>query len=296
MIKDFEYFAPKTLQEALTLLDKYKDESKVIAGGQSLLILMRQGLVTPKYLIDIKGISGLNYIKSDAKEGLRIGALTTHRAIEKSPVIQRKCSVLAEMETRLASIQTRSWGTIGGNLCHGDPAGDLAPVLIALNATLSTASLKGKKNMAVEDFSLDYFETALEPSELLTEIQIPVAPSHTGTAYTKFNVIESDLATVGVAVSITLGSGDGVCQDIRVALGATAPTAIRAKQSEAVVKGKKITDNLLQEAGEIASTEAEPISDIYASEEYRRELVKVLVKRVGKEALARAKQDGGLIK
>ncbi len=290
MITDFEYFAPKTLEEALTLLDKYQDEGKVIAGGQSLLILMRQRLVTPQYLIDIKGISELSYIKSDTKKGLKIGALTTHRAIEKSPVLRDKLSVLAEMETRLASIQTRNWGTIGGNLCHADPAGDPTPVLMTLNATLSMASLKGERTMAVEDFSLDYFETALEPGELLTEIQVPVVPPHTGTAYTKFNVIESDLATVGVAVSITLGAGDGICQNVRIALGAAAPTPMRAKQAEAVLRGKKITDVLLKEAGEIASTEAEPISDIYASEEYRRELVKVLVKRVGKEALARAKQ------
>ena len=290
MIRDFEYFAPETLKEALTLLDKYGDECKVIAGGQSLLILMRQGLVTPQYLIDIKGISELSYIKSEGKQGLRIGALTTHRTIEKSPVLRDKLGVLTEMENRLASIQTRNWGTIGGNICHADPAGDPAPVLMALNATLRMASLKGDRTMAVEDFSLDYFETALESGELLTEIVVPPVPPHTGTAYTKFNVIESDLATVGVAVSITLSSNDGICQDVRIALGAAAPTPIRAKQAEAVLRGKKITDNLLKEAGEIASTEAEPISDIYASEEYRRELVKVLVKRVGKEALARAKQ------
>lgn len=289
MIKDFERFAPKTLKEALALLDKYQDDCKVIAGGQSLLVLMKQGLVAPKYLVDIKGLSELSYIK-DEKGGLKIGALTTHRTIEKSPVIKKKYPVLAEMETRLASIQTRNWGTIAGNLCHADPAGDPAPVLIALNATLSTASVRGKRNMAVEDFTLDYFETALEPGELLTEIQIPAVPPHTGTAYTKFNIIESDLATVGVAVSVTLGSGDGICQNARIALGAAASTPMRAKQAEAVLKGKKITDSLLQEAGEIASSEAEPISDIQASENYRRELVKVLVKRMGKEALARAKR------
>ena len=152
------------------------------------------------------------------------------------------------------------------------------------------ASPKGERTMTVEDFSLDYFETALEPDELLTEIQVPVVLAHTGTAYTKFNVIESDLATVGVAVSVTLDSNDGICHDVRIALGASAPTPIRAKQAEEVLRGKKITDNLLTEAGQIASTEAEPVSDIYASEEYRRELVKVLVKRVGKEALAKAKQ------
>jgi len=288
MIKDFEYLAPKTLKEALTLVDKYGDDCKIIGGGQSLLILMRQGLVAPKYLISIKGLSELSYIK-DTKEGLNIGALTTHRAIEKSPVIQKKFSVLAEMEQRLASIQTRNWGTIGGNLCHGEPAGDPAPVLIVLKATLTIASLKGERNMAVEDFSVDYFEVALKHGELLTEIQLPAAPPHTGTAYTKFNVIQSDLATVGVAVSITLGSGDGICQDIRIALGASAPTPMRAKQAEEVLRSKKITDNLLKKAGEVASTEAQPISDIAASEEYRRELVRVLVARVGNEALARAK-------
>jgi carbon-monoxide dehydrogenase medium subunit len=289
MIKDFEHFAPKTLKEALALLDKYQDDCKVICGGQSLLILMRQGLVAPKYLIDIKGISELNYIK-DGKDGLKIGALTTHRTIEKSPLIKKKYPVLVEMENRLASIQTRNWGTIGGNICHGDPAGDPAPVLIALNATLSVAGTKGERNMPVEDFTLDYFETALGAGELLTEIQIPAPPPRTGTVYTKFNIIESDLATVGVAVSVTLGAGDGVCQDVRIALGAAAPMAMRAKKAEAVLKGKKITDALLAEAGEVASTEAEPISDIAASEEYRRELVKVLVKRMGNEALARAKK------
>jgi carbon-monoxide dehydrogenase medium subunit len=290
MIKDFEYLSPKTLQEALALLDKYRDECKVIAGGQSLLILMRQGLVTPEHLIDIKGISEMNYIQSDAKAGLRIGALTTHRAIEKSPAMKNGFSVLAEMERRLASIQTRNWGTIGGNVCHADPAGDPTPVLIALNATLSTVSLKGQRNMAIEDFCLDYFETALEVGELLAEIQVPPAPPHTGTAYTKFNIIESDQATVGVAVSITLNSDDGVCKDTRIVLGACAPTPRRAKQAEEVLRGKKITDNLLKEAGQIASQEAEPISDISASEEYRRELVKVLVARVGQEAFARARQ------
>ena len=145
MIRDFEYFAPKTFNEALVLLDKYRDECKVIAGGQSLLILMRQGLVAPEYLIDIKGISELAYIKSDAKEGLRIGALTTHRAIEKSADMRNGFSIMVEMERRLASIQTRNWGTIGGNLCHGDPAGDPAPVLMALNASLSMASRNGER-------------------------------------------------------------------------------------------------------------------------------------------------------
>jgi len=287
MIKDFEHFAPKTLKEALALLDKYQDDCKVICGGQSLLVLMRQGLVAPPYMVDIKGIAELSYIK-DEKDGLKIGATTTHRAIEKSAIIKKKYPVLAKMETRLASIQTRNWGTIGGNVCHGDPAGDPMPVFIALNATLTMTGSKGKRSMPAEDFSLDYFETALGPGELLTEIALPVVPANTGTAYYKFNVIESDLATVSVAATVTLGTGDS-CQDIRIALGASAPTPIRPKKAEAILKGKKITDALLAQAGEAAAAEADPISDIYASEEYRRELIKVLVPRLTKEAMANAK-------
>jgi carbon-monoxide dehydrogenase medium subunit len=288
MINDFEHQAPKTLKEAVALLDKYQDDCKVICGGQSLLILMRQGLVAPKYLLDIKGVSELSYIK-DEKDGLKIGATTTHRAIEKSTVIQKKYPVLAGMEKRLASIQTRNWGTIGGNVCHGDPAGDPVPVFLALDAKLTVASAKGTRNIPMDKFCLDYFEVALEPNELLAEITLPPVPAKTGSAYYKFNVIESDLATVAVGATVTLGAGD-VCQDIRIALGAAAPTAIRAKKAEAIVKGKKITDALLAQAGEAAAKEAEPISDIYASEEYRRELVKVLVPRLTKEALARAKK------
>lgn len=291
MIKDFEYFAPKTLREALALLDKYGDDCKIICGGQSLLILMRQGLVAPEYLISIKGISSLNYIKDDPKEGLRIGALTPHRVVEKSRLIRKSYPVLAEMENRLASIQTRNWGTIGGNLAHADPAGDPGPVLIALDATLKVTGKKGERSIPIGNFFKDYFETALQHGELLTEIQVPTPPPRTGTAYTKFNVIESDMATVGVAVSVTLQPRGDVCRDIRIALGASASVAMRAEKAEALVRGKKVTEDLLKQAGEAASSEARPISDIHASEAYRRELIKVLVKRMGMEALARASKD-----
>lgn len=291
MIKDFKYFAPKTLKEALMLLDEYKDDYKIIAGGQSLLILMKHGLVAPEYLINIKGLSELDYIKYDAKEGMKIGALTTHRTIEKSNFMKNGYGVLAEMENKLASIQTRNWGTIGGNICHADPAGDPMPVLIALKATLTLSSINGERSIPAENFSLDYFENALEPGEMLTEIQIPATLPYTSTAYTKFNVIENDMPTVGVAVSIQLASADGNCEDARIALGAASPTPVRATKAEDLLKGKQLTDELLAEAGEIASTECEPVADIHASAEYRRELVKVLVKRVGKEALARAQKN-----
>jgi carbon-monoxide dehydrogenase medium subunit len=150
--------------------------------------------------------------------------------------------------------------------------------------------MNGERNMAVEDFFTDYFETVLEHGELLSEIQIPAIPPNTGTAYTKFNVIENDMGIVGVAVSITLTSKGSHCEDVRIALANAAPRPIRAKKAEEQLRGKKITEDLLEEAGEIASTEADPISDIHASAEYRQELLKVLVRRVGKEALSIAKK------
>jgi CO/xanthine dehydrogenase FAD-binding subunit len=289
MIADFEYFASKTVEEALSLLSQYKEEAKIIAGGQSMLIIMKQGLITPEYLIDIKGIAALDYIKYDEGKGLRIGALTIHRAIEKSPVIQEHFGVLSEMERNLATIQTRNWGTISGNLCHGDPAGDPAPALIALNAKLKLASLGRERIIEVEEFSKDYLEVALEPDEMLTEIQIPTPPPHTGIAHEKLMVMKGDMGIVGAAVSITLEPRNGTCKDARIALSNCASTPLRAKKAEKRLIGKVINDALLAEAGEVASTEADPPSDVHGSAEYRREMVKVFVKRVGRIALERAK-------
>jgi len=290
MIKDFQYFAPKNLEEALKLLDKYADDCKIICGGQSLLILMRQGLVTPAVVIDIKGLNELDYIKEE-NGGLKIGATTTHREIEKSELVKKTFPVLSQMEKRLASIQTRNRGSIGGNICHGDPAGDPAPVLISLGASLKLSSVNGDRIVKVEDFYTDYFETVMEHNELLTEIQIPAAPKYTGSAYSKFNIISSDMATVGVAATVTLNGKNGICKDVKIGLGAMAPTARRALKAEKVIRGNKITENLLVKAGEAAAEESEPISDIHASAEYRREVCKVWVKRMVQEAYNRANMD-----
>jgi len=289
MIADFEYFAPKTVKEAFSLFSEYKEKAKIIAGGQSILVIMKQGLFAPEYLIDIKGIAALDYIKYDEGKGLRIGALSIHRAIEKSPVIQKHFRVLSEMERNLATIQTRNWGTIGGNLCHGDPAGDPAPVLIALKAKLKLASLRRERIIEVEEFSKDYLEVDLQRGEMLTEIQVPTPPPHTGTAYEKLMVMKGDMGIVGAAVSITLSPGDGVCRDARIALGSCAPTPLRAQKAERRLIGEVVTDALLAEAGEVASTEANPPSDVHGSAEYRREMAKVFVRRAAIKALKRAK-------
>jgi carbon-monoxide dehydrogenase medium subunit len=287
MIADFEYFAPKTVKEALSLLSQY-EEAKIIAGGQSLLVVLKQRLFSPECLIDIKGIQELDYIKYEEGKGLRIGALTPHRTIEKSPVIQKHFPVLSEMENNIATIQTRNWGTIGGNICHGDPAGDPAPVFIALKAKLKLASLSGERVIDMEEFSKDYLEVALEPGEMLAEIQIPAPAPHTGTAHDKLMVMKGDMGIIGAAVSITLDS-KGSCQDARIALSNAASVPLRAGKAEKKLIGKVPSDALLAEAGDVASVEVDPPDDVHGSAKYRREMAKVFVRRAAAKALERAR-------
>ncbi len=292
MIRNFNYRRASSIEEALSLLEKHKEDYKIICGGQSLLILMRQGLVAPENLIDIKSVEELDYIEYHPKSGLKIGAATTHRKIEKSPVIKKHFPVLAAMEKNLASIQTRNWGTIGGNLAHGDPAGDPAPILIASNATVRMASAEKERILPLEDFFVDIFETALEEGELLIEVQIPVLPQKTSLAYQKFNIIKNHQGIVSAAVSITMDEDGERCKGARIVLGAAAAIPLRAKQAERLFIGEKFDTKLLERVGKKASEECDPVSDIHATETYRRILVKTLTKRVAKKAWEQAKTSG----
>jgi carbon-monoxide dehydrogenase medium subunit len=287
MISDFNYLRPGTLKEALAMYAEH-DDCKVICGGQSLLIVMRQGMIAPEYLLDIKHIKELDYIQFDKKEGLKIGATTIHRSIEKSDVIKKNYPALVAMENKLASIQVRNWGTICGNLAHADPAGDPAPVLIALKATIKVGGAKGDRTMPLEDFFVDYFETALSHGELLLEVQIPVPEPKTGAAYQKFNLLESDMGVVAAAAAVTLNGG-GKCKDARIVLGNAGPTPKRVKRAEDLLVGKTYDEGLFAEAGKIASEDCEPVADIHASEEHRRHLLGVLTKRMLKQAWEHAR-------
>lgn len=289
-MKDFEYFSAKTVDEALDLLSRYRDRVKIIAGGQSLLVLMRQGLISPEYVIDIKGIKDLNYIDYSEVDGLRIGALTTHRSIERSELIRRHFSVLSEMERNLATIQTRNWGTVGGNLCYGHNSGDLAPVLIGLDAKLKIGKLGKERIIEMEAFTKDLLEVDLDPDEMLLEIQIPSLKSGTGVAYDKLMVMQGDIGIVGACVFIRLGSENGICEDARIGLSGSSTVPLRPKEAEKVLIGRRIDESVLMEAAQVASREADPPSDVHASSEYRREMIKVFVRRVGKVALERAKK------
>lgn len=291
MIHDFTYLKPGTVREALAMLSDHVDECKIICGGQSLLIVMRQGLVVVDYLIDIKGLKELDYIKYDDKDGLKIGATTTHKSIEKSEIIRKNYPVLAAMEERLASIQVRNWGTIGGNLAHADSAGDPAPVLIALDAKITVGSKDGNRTMPLEEFYTDLFETAMEHNEMVIEVQVPVMPPRSACAYKKFNLLQNDQGIVAAAAKIAVDQ-NGTCTDARIVLGNAGVTPIRAKSAEAALIGKKPDDALFTAAGEAAAGDADPVSDIHASEDFRRHLVKVLTKRMAKQAYDQAVKLG----
>jgi len=289
MIRDFIYIKANTLEEALDSIDRHKEDYKIICGGQSLLILMRQGLVAPEYLIDIKNVKELDYIRYDKKDGLRIGATTTHRAIESSLLVKEKYPALIDMEKNLASLQTRNWGTIGGNLCHGDPAGDPGPLFMALNGSVKIASKQKTRTLPLDEFFIDYFETALKEGELLCEIHLPPIPLRTAVAYEKFNIVKNDQGIVSVAASISLETDGLTSKDARIVLGAAAPAPMRAFETEKLLIGKTLSSGLLEKAGERASEEADPVPDVHASEEYRRHLVSTLTKKMVKKAWEDAK-------
>jgi len=284
----FEYMPAKTVKEACELLSKYGEEAKILGGGQSLVNLMKQDFVRPSYIIDIKEISDLDYIRHDEKDGLRIGALTTHRSLETSTIVQDKFFMLAEMEHTLASVAVRNWGTLGGNLAHADPASDLAPTLMALGAEVTVTGSNAERVISLDDFFIGYFETALQPDELLTEIHVPNS-GQGGGIYSKFALRATDLAVVSVATHLIFDPDNSdQCKDARIVMGSVGPTPLRAKRGEDLLKGQTIDAALIEEAARLSAEDAQPTTDINGSEEYKREIVHVLVRRTIKEAQARA--------
>ena len=282
-IKEFEYFAPSTLSETISLLAKYKGNAKIFAGGTDLLIQMKQRKLTPEYLIDIKNISELNYIKYNEDEGLKIGALVTHSSLANSEIIQEKFNILAEASLAVGSVQTRNKGTIVGNICTSSPSADTPPALIALDARLKLISAKGERIVKIKDFFTDPFKNILKETELLTEIQVPNLPPNSGGAYLwlpKITAVDETLVGVGVVITVE-DLTNKICANARIGLGSVAPTPIRAKMAEKFLKGKRIEDIICKQAGEIAANEASPRSRA----EYRREMVKVFVKRALGKAL-----------
>jgi carbon-monoxide dehydrogenase medium subunit len=282
----FDYQEPTTLKKALALLEKHGDDARAIAGGTSLVIMMRQRLLTPKVVISLARIPKFDRITYNNKDGLRIGAGARHRDIELSPVVKRHYPLLHETFRKVAQPRIRNMGTIGGNLAAGDPLTDPGASLIALDAEVVLTSSQGRRVLRLDEFFVDYYQTALNTGELLTEIHVP-PPQRPGWSHIKFTPRSvEDFATVGVA--ITLSAKNGVCEDVRLGLNSVASTIVHAKRAEHILRGKAITEALLDEMGEIAATEVDPMDDNRGSAEYKREMVKVLVRRAAKEAIQRA--------
>ena len=281
----FDYQEPTTLKKAFALMEKHGEDARVIAGGTSLLIMMRQRLLMPKVVISLARIPKFDRIAYSARDGLRICAGARHRDIELSPAVQKHYPLLHETFRKVAQPRIRNMGTVGGNLAAGDPLTDPGASLIALDADVTLTSSKGQRTLPLDEFFIDYYQTALEPDELLTEIHVP-PPQRPGWSHIKFTPRSvEDFATVGVA--ITLKANNGTCEDVRVGLNSVASTIVRARKAEAVLRGKPITEAALEEMSEVASTECDPTDDNRGSAEYKLDLVKVLVRRAAREACQR---------
>ncbi|MFZ5646742.1 MAG: FAD binding domain-containing protein [Bacillota bacterium] len=282
-LPDFDYYAPDNLNEACQFLARFGSKAKVLAGGTDLMVKMKHDLLAPEVLVSLKNISQLKNIEYVEGRGVVIGAAITHNQLANSPLLQKKYLSVCEAAHHMANNQVRNVGTVGGNIVNAVPSADLPPILIALNAGIKIVGTAGERELPLESFFTGPSQTVIKNDEILTEIIIPEQQS-TGSTYMKFGLRRSGaLAVVGVAVSVTVEGS--ILKDVRIALGAVAPTPIRAFKAEELLKGKAVTDELLEEAGVCASGECKPISDIRGSEEYRRDMVRVFTRRALRKAI-----------
>ena len=280
---DFEYHAPGTLAEACTLLAELGEKATVLAGGTDILHKMKVGKLAPEHLVSLKLLDEIREIRYQPGRGIVLGALTKHSAIYNSPLLQERFLSLPMAAHTMASNQICNVGTLGGNIVNGVPSADLPPILIALDASIRLVSVKGERHMALEDFFHGAAQTRIAPGEILADITIPDQPS-TGSTYIKFGLRRSGaLAVTGVAVSVVV-EGD-VLKDARIVLASAAPTVMRAREAEELLRGKKISDELLAQAGALAAAASRPRDSIRGSAEYRRNLVEVLTKRALRKAI-----------
>lgn len=284
-LRRFEFFNPASLPEALQLLDRYGEEAKLIAGGTDLLVQMKQGLILPKRLINLLNLSGLRGIERDG-DSLRIGALTKHADLEKSPLLQGGWKLLALAAHKIGSPQIRHLGTLGGNLCNGSPSADIVSPLLVLGAGVCLVGEKGERRVSLDSFFKGPGQTVLQGGEVLTEAIVPKPPENSLFSYLKLGRRKSmDLALVSAAVLLTADPKKERFGQARIALGSVAPTPIRAWKAEKRLEGRCVGDETIREAAEIASRECQPISDLRASADYRRQMVKALVERAIKQSL-----------
>ena len=288
-MQNFDYLEPTTVAEACALLEQHGGNARVFAGGAHLSILMKQGLLRPKALVNIKKISELKVMKFDSTEGLTLGALVTHHELETSPLIREKFPVLCEAEKEVANIRVRNMGTIGGNLASGEPLTDLSQIFIALDGQAKIAGASGTRMISLEELFVDYYQTSLAEDEILTHVILPPLLPRSGIEYIRFSSSSVvDKPSVGVAVRVSLHAGTASCQTVRIVLGCVGPTPVRAREAEALLTAKELTADLFEAAGAAAFHECAPVSDLRGSEHYKRAIVRTLVKRAAAAAYERA--------
>ena len=286
VLKPFEYIEARTIEEAVQALSTHGSKAKVLAGGTDLLVSLKREQLTPQYVVYINDIPNLDYIQYDEKDGLKIGALATHSAIAESPIIRDKFGLLATACNKVGNPHIRNMGTIGGNLCQAGPSQDTPPVLLVLDARLKLVSLKGERVVPIDEFFIAPFKTALNEAELITEIQVPPPPPRSAGCYKwATKITEVDETLVGVAVLMSSESAGGACNEIKIGLCSVAPTSIRARQAEELLRGKVIEEKLVEEAAQVAAEEASPRSRA----DYRRLMTRVLVRQAVDEVWQKIK-------
>jgi CO/xanthine dehydrogenase FAD-binding subunit len=281
----FEYHDPHALDEALALLSEHGEDAKLLAGGQSLVPLLNFRLTYPPHLIDLGRVPSLSYIRR--QDGvLRIGAMTRQATLERSPLVSSHWPLLTEALGFVAHAQIRNRGTVGGSVAHADPAAELPVAFTALEATFHVQSRNGRRSIGCDEFFVTHLTTALEPHELLLEIEVPPVPERTGWAFTEYARRHGDFALGGAAALLTLE--DGACRRARIALLAAADTPLRAQAAESSLEGSALTEESAAEAARLAVAEINPTGDIHGGTEYRRHLIEGMVRRAIIKAAERA--------
>ncbi|MCX6461069.1 MAG: xanthine dehydrogenase family protein subunit M [Actinobacteria bacterium] len=282
----FEYVAPATVPEALHLLADDTVDSKVLAGGQSLIPLMNLRLAAPERLIDINNLRDLAYIRDDIN-GLHIGAMTRHTDVLASTSVRQMTPLLHEAAGFVAHSQVRNRGTLGGTLAHADAAAEIPVALLASNAVITARSIEGERQISVEDFFQGYFSTTLRADELIVDVFLPAMPPHGGSAFNEFSRRRGDYAIGGAAVVLVFDD-QGICESARVALLAAGPQPVRAPASEGLLVGHRLDGELILAAAKAAASSANPVTSIHGSAEYRRAVIEEMVARGLREATQRA--------
>jgi aerobic carbon-monoxide dehydrogenase medium subunit len=282
----FDYYSPTTLGEAISLLTQHSENAKVLAGGHSLLPMMKFRIVEPQVVIDINQITGLSGVQ-EVDGFLKIGGLTRHAELEHSDLIRARYPIIADAGKVIADPLVRNRGTVAGSLCHADPAGDWASVMLALRAELVMIGPQGKRTISIDDFLIGPFTTALAAGEILTEIRVPIPKENYGSAYLKLERKVGDFATAAVGVHVELGK-KGLCTQVGISLTGVGPKNLRAGLAEDLLRGKLLDEETVQKAGKLAAEDSRPTANERGSEEYKRDLVRVLTVRGVKQSLERA--------